>query len=188
MTNSVHEYAARIIWKGNAGEGTASYTSYGREYKILVAGKPDLMGTADPAYRGERDKHNPEDLFLTSIAACHMLFYLSLCARRGVRVLAYEDDVYGMMMVHADGGGKFEEVVLHPSVTIEGEENTALAFELHDTAHDLCFIANSCSVPIRHDASVQVGRAPQLTVDADAQSNHSPADGADDNEGSSDRA
>lgn len=152
---SVHEYAAAVTWEGNTGEGTASYASYSRRWRVSVAGKHDLVGTADPAFRGEPDKHNPEDLFLAAISACHMLFYLSLCAREGIKVLAYEDDARGTLQLGADGGGQFEEITLHPNVTIEGEENTAQAFRLHDTAHRLCFIANSCSVPIRHEATVQ---------------------------------
>ncbi len=152
----MNKYTARLIWDGNLGEGTASYTSYGRQYRVLVAGKPDLMGTADPAFRGEADKHNPEDLFLTAIASCHMLFYLSLCARKGIRVLTYEDDVSGTMTVDARGGGRFEEITLHPRVTIADAEGFEGAVQLHDTAHELCFIANSCSVPIRHEPTVQV--------------------------------
>ncbi len=152
-----HDYAARLIWDGNTGQGTASYTGYGRQYRVMVPGKPDLPGTADPAFRGEAGKHNPEDLFLASISACHMLFYLSLCARQGVRVLAYEDEVQGTMTINADGGGKFGEITLHPRVTIAGDEHVALAERLHHKAHDLCFIANSCSVPIRHVATVKAG-------------------------------
>jgi organic hydroperoxide reductase OsmC/OhrA len=155
----LHEYTARLIWDGNLGEGTSSYTSYGRQYRVLVAGKPELVGTADPAFRGEADKHNPEDLFLAAIAACHMLFYLSLCARKGIRVLAYEDDVSGTMKVEAGGGGRFEEVTLRPRVTIANVEGVERAVQLHDTAHELCFIANSCSVPVRHKATVRVAEA-----------------------------
>ena len=156
MTNHVHEYTARLVWDGNQGEGTADYATYGRQYRVLVTGKPDLAGSADPVFRGEADKLNPEDLFLASISACHMLSYLALCARKRVVVLAYEDEAHGRMTTAANGGGKFEEVTLHPSVTIAGEENAALALQLHDTAHELCFIANSCSVPIRHKPTVRV--------------------------------
>jgi organic hydroperoxide reductase OsmC/OhrA len=138
VAKTEHTYNARLIWEGNSGEGTRSYTAYGRQYRILVAGKADLMGSADPAFRGDAKLHNPEDLLLTSISACHMLFYLSLCARQSVRVLSYQDDVQGRMTVHPDGGGKFDEVTLHPAVTIEGEENAALAAQLHETAHELC--------------------------------------------------
>jgi len=157
MAKGEHAYAARVIWDGNTGEGTARYDGYGREYRVVVDGKPDLDGSADPAFRGDARRHNPEDLFLASISACHMLFYLSLCARKGVRVLAYEDDARGTMRLDAGGGGRFEEITLHPSVTIAGEENAALAIQLHAAAHELCFIANSCSTAIRHQPTVRAG-------------------------------
>lgn len=159
MTKTEHTYAAQLIWEGNTGEGTASYAGYSRQYRVVVTGKPDLTGSADPAFRGDASKHNPEDLFLTSISACHMLFYLSLCARKGIRVLSYEDEVQGRMAVHTGGGGKFDEVTLNPTVSIQGEANLALAAQLHDTAHELCFIANSCSTPIRLKTTVQLGRS-----------------------------
>jgi organic hydroperoxide reductase OsmC/OhrA len=78
---NVHTYAARLVWEGNSGEGTASYEGCGRSYRVLIEGKPELIGTADPAFRGDASRHNPEDLFLAAISACHMLTYLALCAR-----------------------------------------------------------------------------------------------------------
>lgn len=157
MADGGHAYTARVVWDGNTGEGTARYAGYGRQYRVAVDGKPELAGSADPAFRGDADRHNPEDLFLASISACHMLFYLSLCARGGVRVLAYEDQARGTMRVDAGGGGRFEEITLHPVVTIDGASDAALAARLHDRAHELCFIANSCSVPIRHQPAVRAG-------------------------------
>lgn len=156
MTPNDHAYTIRLVWEGNTGEGTARYTSYSRRYRALVEGKPDLVGSADPAFRGEADKLNPEDLFIASISACHMLFYLSLCARQGVRVLGYEDRARGRLTIRPSGGGSFDEVVLFPRVTIESAETRPLALDLHDEAHALCFIANSCRVPIRHEATVSV--------------------------------
>lgn len=150
-----HEYTASIIWDGNTGEGTASYSGYGREYRVLVAGKPALSGSADPAYHGDPAKHNPEDLFVASIAACHMLFYLALCAKKGIRVLEYRDDAHGRLVIGADGRGAFEEITLHPGVLIDDENQIELATQLHEGAHARCFIANSCSVPIRHSVTVK---------------------------------
>lgn len=155
MAAGEHGYTARVVWEGNTGEGTARYTGYGREYRVEVQGKPDLAGSADPAFRGDPARHNPEDLFLAAISACHMLFYLSLCARAGIRVVAYEDDAEGIMRTNAGGGGQFEAVMLRPQVVVGGEAEAALALQLHERAHELCFIARSCSVPIRHEATVQ---------------------------------
>lgn len=156
MTPTARHYTARLVWAGNTGAGTADYTSYGREYRVHVAGKPQLAGTADPAFRGDPALHNPEELFLSAISACHMLTYLALCARRGVSVVAYEDDAHGSVRLDSRGGGKFESVVLRPAVTISGDGGAvALAAGLHDAAHELCLIASSCSVPVRHEATVR---------------------------------
>ena len=158
MALDVHEYSARLTWEGNTGSGTATYAGYGRQYRFLVDGKPELEGTADPKFRGDPSKHNPEEHFLAAISGCHMLSYLALCARKGVRVLEYEDDVHGTLKFDGRGGGRFEEVVLHPTVTIAEGDDGELALQLHEQAHALCFIAASCSVPIRHEAVVECRR------------------------------
>jgi organic hydroperoxide reductase OsmC/OhrA len=150
-----HHYQAHLIWDGNLGEGTSTYGGYGRHHRVVIAGKPDLHGSADPTFRGEANRHNPEDLFLAAIVSCHMLSYLALCARHGICVTAYEDAASGTMVLDGSGGGKFEEVTLHPVVTIT-EGDAELAANLHEKAHAQCFIANSCSVPIRHEATIRV--------------------------------
>jgi organic hydroperoxide reductase OsmC/OhrA len=152
-----HEFETGIVWDGNRGDGTASYRTYGREYRVQVAGKPDIAGSADPAFRGDAARHNPEDLFVAAIASCHMLTYLALCATRGVRVLAYEDTARGRLVLERSGGGRFEAVTLRPRVTVADAASVGLAQELHEAAHALCFVGNSCSVPIRHEATVEVG-------------------------------
>jgi organic hydroperoxide reductase OsmC/OhrA len=155
MKNGEHHYAARLVWDGNRGEGTSTYAGYGRQYRMLIDGKPELRGTADAAFRGEADRHNPEDFFLSAIVSCHMLSYLALCAREKISVVAYEDAATGLMKEDGKGGGRFEEVVLHPVVTIAEARHAGRAMELHERAHALCFIANSCSVPITHQATVK---------------------------------
>ncbi|MBV9772941.1 MAG: OsmC family protein [Gemmatimonadetes bacterium] len=157
-TDTRHEYAAHITWQGDLGEGTATYAGYGREYLVTVGGKPDLAGSADPAFRGDAGRHNPEDLFLAALSACHMLSYLALCARGGVRVTAYEDEARGSLELHPGGGGRFEEVVLRPSVAVAREETMETARRLHETAHERCFIASSCSVPVRVHPTIRLGR------------------------------
>lgn len=156
MREHLHRYQVRTVWEGNRGDGTADYEGYDRSYRALVAGKPDLLGSADPVFRGESTKHNPEDLFVASISACHMLSYLALCAKHGVRVLTYDDRTLATMSEDGWGGGRFEEVILCPTVTVAAADQAGRAAELHHRAHALCFIANSCRVPIRHQVSVRV--------------------------------
>jgi organic hydroperoxide reductase OsmC/OhrA len=149
-----HEYAAHLTWNGNLGNGTETYVAYSREHRVEMNGKPPIVGSADAAFRGDPQRHNPEDLLLAALSGCHMLAYLALCARRGVNVLAYEDSVRGTLVTRADGGGKFESVTLTPVVTIAPTSDRALAAELHHTAHEQCFIASSCSMPVHHQATI----------------------------------
>lgn len=152
----MHEFNAHLIWDGNRGDGTSSYRTYGRDYRALIDGKPELAGSAAKEFRGDGSRHNPEDLFLSAISACHMLTYLALCANAGISVVAYEDDAVARMSVEPSGGGRFVEVTLRPRVTIARGGDHSLAEQLHERAHGLCFIANSCSVPIRHVAATEV--------------------------------
>lgn len=153
MSDHLHKYSSRLVWDGNRGDGTASYASYGRDYRVMIAGRPDLHGSSDAAFKGDASKHNPEDLFVAAISSCHLLSYLALCARNGISVASYEDDAVGTMSVTPDGVGKFEEVVLRPRVRILSGD-LDLAVQLHATAHGQCFIANSCSCPIRNEPGV----------------------------------
>jgi len=52
-----HTYRATVEWTGNLGSGTSSYTAYSRDYTVRIAGKPDLLGSSDPAFRGDEHRH-----------------------------------------------------------------------------------------------------------------------------------
>jgi len=156
MADDGHRYSAELVWTGNHGDGTAHYERYGREYSVRMPGKPDLAGSADPMFRGDAARHNPEDLLLAAITSCHMLSYLALCARSRICVLAYSDLAEAVMQTTADGGGRFTSATLHPRVMIRDATQRARAMSLHDKAHAHCFIASSCNFPIGHEATVEV--------------------------------
>lgn len=146
----LHHYTASIQWTGNKGAGTQNYMAYERTHIISVDNKPDIPGSADPAFRGDPDRYNPEELFIASLSACHMLWYLHLCAMEGIIVTCYTDRVTGIMKETFDGGGHFSEVTLHPQVTVADEAMTGPANALHIKARALCFIANSVNFPVHH--------------------------------------
>jgi organic hydroperoxide reductase OsmC/OhrA len=134
---------------------------------VRIEGKPELVGSADAAFRGEAHLPNPEELLLSSASACHMLSYLALCARHGVGVVAYEDGARARLRVEAGGGGRFEEIVLAPTVTVDDPEAAPRARELHAEAHARCFVAGSLSVPVRIEAEVLVADAERAVAMAD---------------------
>ena len=151
----VHQFSAKLAWTGAAKGTTSSYQSYSRDYVVEIPGKPPLAGSADPAFRGDASRHNPEDLLVASLAACHMLTYLAEAARAGVHVVTYTDEAAGTMQMK-DGKMRFTNVGLHPQVAIAAASDPAKARELHHLAHEHCFIANSVNFPVTCDAQVSV--------------------------------
>ena len=150
-----HHYAVEIRWTGNLGEGTSSYKSYARTYEIISGSKPVIAGSSDPAFRGDEDRWNPEDLMVAAVSACHKLWYLHLCAVAGVNVVAYVDHAEGVMVEDEQRGGYFTAVALKPQVTITADSDAAKATALHHDAHEKCFIANSVNFPIRCEPSIK---------------------------------
>ncbi len=151
-----HNYSLQVLWTGNKGEGTNHYRSYARSHTVSVQGKPVIECSSDAAFRGDKAKYTPEDLLVASLSACHMLWYLHVCAEAGVVVINYIDNATGIMTETANGGGHFTEVTLHPVVTVAEESMVGKAKDLHKKANELCFIANSVNFPVHHKASCNV--------------------------------
>lgn len=151
-----HFYELTLDWTGNQGPGTRSHHEYSRNHTIQIDEKPIIEASSDPSFRGDSSKHNPEELLLASISSCHMLWYLSCCAKEGVVVTRYQDRAKAVMVEEAYGGGYFKEAVLHPVVTVEEEFMREKAMSLHRQANELCFIANSLNFPVKHIPVVEI--------------------------------
>jgi organic hydroperoxide reductase OsmC/OhrA len=154
-TDRRHDYALQTVWTGNRGVGTAHYSSYDRRHDITAIGKPAIPGSSDPVFRGERTRYSPEELLVASLSACHMLQYLHLCADAKIVVVEYTDEAAGEMIEQRDCGGRFTEVVLRPVVVIQ-EGDVSKATELHERAHQLCFIANSVNFAVHCEPEIRV--------------------------------
>lgn len=153
----LHNYTLQLEWTGNTGQGTKRYTSYERAYTLSARDKySDIQGSSDPSFRGDPKKYNPEELFLASLSSCHMLWYLHLCASNNIVIVSYIDNPEGIIEESAQGGGRFKEVTLNPTVMIKDPENIEMAHALHTEANSLCFIANSCNFPIHHISEIKV--------------------------------
>ena len=154
---AAHVYKAKLTWTGNQGEGTSGYKAYTRDYDVACEGKAVIKGSSDPNYFGDAMRHNPEDMLLAALSACHMLWYLHLCAVNRIVVTDYEDHAEGVMEMSGDGSGQFTQVKLGPRVTITAESDAARAEELHKRAGALCNIARSVNFSVGHRAVVTVG-------------------------------
>ncbi len=156
---ATHSYEISLQWTGNNGSGTSSYRAYSRQHELSASDKPVIAGSSDPAFRGDAQRWNPEELLVAALSQCHMLSYLHLAANAGVVVTAYTDTPSGTMNENADGSGEFTRAVLRPVVTVTDAAMREKAESLHDKAEKLCFIARSVNFPVHHQPAVVVDPA-----------------------------
>ncbi|GAA4812996.1 OsmC family protein [Nocardioides caeni] len=152
-----HHYALELTWQGNRGSGTSGYRDYDRDVLLSAEGKPDLEGSADPTFRGDASRWNPEELLVAALAQCHLLSYLHSAVRHGITVTSYDDSPVGTM-IQVDQGGRFTSVTLRPRVMITDPAQVDLALEIHAEASENCFIAASVAFPVRHEPVIEVAR------------------------------
>ncbi|MGH8860240.1 MAG: OsmC family protein [Jatrophihabitantaceae bacterium] len=154
-----HRYAVTVEWTGNRGDGTASYRSYDREHEITAEHTAPILASADPAFRGNPSRWNPEQLLLAAASQCHLLAYLHQAATNGVVVSAYVDHPSAVMTEDGADGGRFTEITLYPLVTVTDASMVDTAQGLHEAAGRTCFIANSLNLPVRHEARTRASEA-----------------------------
>jgi organic hydroperoxide reductase OsmC/OhrA len=88
---------------------------------------------------------DPEEALVAAASSCHMLWFLSIAARRGYTVDSYEDAAYGVVEENNDGRQAFSQITLRPEIEFSGSSSPSAPdlSVMHQEAHDACFIANS---------------------------------------------
>jgi organic hydroperoxide reductase OsmC/OhrA len=127
-------YRASVSWDADR-EDLRAYT--------IGLSQQRLPGSSGPQRGGDEAKADPEQLLVAAASACHMLWFLDLSRRERLRVVSYEDEPEGVM-----DGHRFVRVVLHPAIEFSSAPAAELLSQLHDRAHEACFIANSLNCPV----------------------------------------
>ncbi len=151
-----HDYTARVTWTGNRGQGTSSYRAYDRTWNIETPGKPVVHCSNDPLLGGDPTLHNPEDLLIAALSACHMLWYLHLASNAGIAVQAYADDPLAIGETDKTGASRFLSATLRPVITVPEGTDLTIADAIHHEIHKTCFIARSVNFPVGYAARYEV--------------------------------
>lgn len=146
-----------IEWTGNRGDGTSHYRAYDRTWDVVSPGKAVVHCSNDPLLGGDPTKMNPEDLLLSALAACHMLWYLHLASDAGITVTAYRDQPLGVGEVTSGGAGRFIAATLRPHITVLPGTDLDRATAMHGRIHEVCFIARSVNFPVRCEPEFEIG-------------------------------
>jgi len=147
-----HDYTTRVVWTGNRGEGTATYKGYDRTWNVETPGKPVISCSNDPLLGGDPNLHNPEDMLIAALSACHMLWYLHLASDAGIAVQAYHDEPLAVGETDRQGAARFLRATLRPRIEVPAGTDLAQADALHHEIPKTCFIARSVNFPVDYKA------------------------------------
>lgn len=150
--SQAHLFEGDLRWTGAAAQ-TEGKVKLERAFTIEFAGKVALHGSSPAVFNGDDSLHNPESLMVSSLMACHLLTYLAVCERAGVKLVAYTDRGIGQLAIK-DGRMRMVEVVLRPQVKIADASQIERATALHDKAHANCFMSASVNFDVKVEPTV----------------------------------
>ncbi len=145
-------FSADIAW--DRGEQPFTDNRYSRRHRIGFDGGAELAGSSSPHVvrppMSDPSAVDPEELFVASIASCHMLWFLSHAVKARLRVDRYVDSPEGVMEKNAEGRMAVTRVTLRPEVVFSGDRvpSREELVRLHHEAHESCFIATSVKTEI----------------------------------------
>lgn len=157
----MHTYGAKVTWKRDQ---AAKFTDqrYSRRHEWSFDGGVAVAASSSPLVvpvpMSAADAVDPEEALVASASACHMLWFLFAAAKRGFVVDEYVDDASGTMGKNAEGKTAMTRIALRPRVTFSGEKRPSEQdlHQLHEIAHNECFIANSLKTEIVVEAPATV--------------------------------
>ena len=145
------DFHAKIEWLRGGAE--FSYEKYNRLHTWRFEDGIEVPGRAAP---GNIPKSaplgpgiDPEQAFVASLSACHMLWFLHVACRAKLVVERYADEAVGTLGKNAEGKMAMTRVALRPTVSFSGRAPTPEEHaKLHHKAHEECFIANSVKTEV----------------------------------------
>ncbi|WP_020647807.1 OsmC family protein [Solimonas variicoloris] len=146
-------YRAEVLWTRDGQDFLDN--RYSRRHLLRFDGGVELAGSSSPLVVplpwSDATAVDPEELFVAALASCHMLWFLSIAARRGFRVERYADAASGVMARDGSQRLAMTVVTLRPAVTFSDERRPTRdeLLAMHHEAHEACFIANSVKTEVR---------------------------------------
>jgi organic hydroperoxide reductase OsmC/OhrA len=147
------EYQTEVLWSRDGAVFTDN--CYSRGHRWLFDGGVVVPASSSPTVvplpLSVAAAVDPEEAFVVSLSSCHMLWFLSVAARRGFVVDSYRDHSIGVMAKDSSGKLAMTRVTLRPEASFTGEKRPTAddLIAMHDQAHEQCFIARSVKTDIR---------------------------------------
>jgi organic hydroperoxide reductase OsmC/OhrA len=113
-----------------------------RSGTLTSEGKPPIHVSSPAGSEGQQALWSPEEMFVASVEACHMVTFLSLAARNGLQIVAYTSHSNGVIEF-VNGDHRLTRVVIFPTITVPRDAAEAAVLSLLREAREHCLVANS---------------------------------------------
>jgi len=146
-------YTAEILWE--RGNQAFLDRQYSRKHVWRFDGGLEIPASSSPQVvplpLSEERAVDPEEAFVAALSSCHLLWFLSIAAKRGFCVDQYRDPAVGLMARNSEGRVAVTVVTLYPQVLFSGavQPTWEQVLEMHRKAHQECYIANSVKSEVR---------------------------------------
>ena len=147
------DYNASITWNRDGAKFTDNryrrlHTwTFGEGLAVPASASPHSV----PLPLSEARAVDPEEALVAAVSSCHMLWFLSIAARRGFVVDRYSDSPVGTLGTNAEGREAITVITLRPEVIFTGDKRPTSddITAMHHEAHEVCCLANSVTAEIR---------------------------------------
>jgi organic hydroperoxide reductase OsmC/OhrA len=154
MSAHVHRYRAALEWTGSTGAG---YERYDRGHRVQTPPAGEALAlSSDPAFGGDPQRMNPEQLVVAAASSCQLLSFLALAARARIDVRSYHDEAEGEMP-EDQTPVRFTQIVLRPRIVVAEGSDAERVRRLVALAHEQCYVANSLRTPVDVESEIAVG-------------------------------
>lgn len=146
------QHLATVQWQRNG--VTFTDNQYSREHIWRFDGGVAIAASASPHNVREPYANpacvDPEEAFVASLSSCHMLWFLAIAAKQKFVVERYLDRAVGILEKDEAGNLAITQVRLRPEIMFTGDDQPTdrQVEEMHEAAHDRCFLANSVKTKI----------------------------------------
>jgi len=151
------DYHASITWQRDGAKFTDNryrrlHTwTFDEGLEVPASASPDSV----PLPYSEARAVDPEEALVAAVSSCHMLWFLSIAAKKGFTVERYADTPVGTLGTNARGKEAITAITLRPDITFGGDKRPSQdeIESIHHEAHDVCCLANSVSAEVRLEAA-----------------------------------
>ena len=146
------QFEAKLEWRRNGQDFLGQ--RYSRAHEWQFDGGQRVPASSSPLSvplpMSDAAAVDPEEALVAAASSCHMLFFLSIAAKRGHTIDSYRDHAIGILENNAEGKMAMTRITLRPTIEFAGTAPPGAGelHAIHHEAHDKCYIANSLKTEV----------------------------------------